>query len=163
MIADPGKVRLFRLGAHLSLCLAMVWLAVGCSRSDTPEVSLEKKVPLASLSTEKKGTPLRIGMGAMITPKEGYIYYKQLKDYLEEKLDRPIHLVDRENYDQVNKLLKSSYRGENWVEISPDLTTPIAVKTSKSKDSGCRCNRSPEVDGESFGINNASGWFTAAP
>lgn len=107
MTADPGNVRLFRLGALLLHCLAMVWLAVGCSRSDAPEVSLEKKVPLASLSSEKKGTPLRIGMGAMITPKEGYVYYSQLKEYLAGKLKMPVTLVDRENYDEMNKLLDS--------------------------------------------------------
>lgn len=79
----------------------------GCSDKNAKEVRLEQQHILKRASSASVRTPLRLGMGAMITPKEGYVYYKQLKDYLEEKFDRPIQLVDRENYDQVNKLLES--------------------------------------------------------
>jgi phosphonate transport system substrate-binding protein len=51
--------------------------------------------------------PLRIGMGAMITPKEGYVYYLQLKRYLEEKLHQPVQLIDRDSYKKINALLRS--------------------------------------------------------
>lgn len=88
-------------------CLALAWLAVGCTRSDAPEISLEKRVPLASLSSATKGASLRLGMGAMITPKEGYVYYSRLKDYLAGRLHVPVTLVDRENYEEMNKLLDS--------------------------------------------------------
>jgi len=39
-------------------------------------------------------------------------------------------------YHAANKLLRSSYRGENWVEISPDLTTndPSKLTTGKGGD-----------------------------
>lgn len=79
----------------------------GCSDRNAQEVRLDQQRVLKHVSSTSVRTPLRLGMGAMITPKEGYVYYKQLKDYLEEKFDRPIQLVDRENYDQVNKLLES--------------------------------------------------------
>jgi photosystem II stability/assembly factor-like uncharacterized protein len=36
-------------------------------------------------------------------------------------------------YHAANKLLKSSYRGENWVEISPDLTTNDKSKLTTGK------------------------------
>ncbi|RII27688.1 MAG: phosphate/phosphite/phosphonate ABC transporter substrate-binding protein [Geobacter sp.] len=95
-----------RLLCHLAI-LSLVTLTA-CSEKNAQEVRLDRQHVLKRASSASVRTPLRLGMGAMITPKEGYIYYKQLKDYLEEKLDQPIHLVDRENYDQVNKLLKSS-------------------------------------------------------
>lgn len=88
-------------------CLALTWLAVGCTRSDAPEISLEKRVPLERLSSATKGASLRLGMGAMITPKEGYVYYSRLKDYLAGQLKMPVTLVDRENYEEMNKLLDS--------------------------------------------------------
>jgi phosphonate transport system substrate-binding protein len=46
-------------------------------------------------------------MGAMITPKEGYVYYQRLQAYIEKKLGRPVQLVDRENYDEMNGLLET--------------------------------------------------------
>jgi len=98
------------LVARLSLChlaILSIMALTGCSDNNAKEVRLEQQHTLKRASSASVRTPLRLGMGAMITPKEGYVYYKQLKDYLEEKFDRPIQLVDRENYDQVNKLLES--------------------------------------------------------
>jgi phosphonate transport system substrate-binding protein len=46
-------------------------------------------------------------MGAMITPKDGYIYYQRLQKYIEKKLGQPVQLVDRGNYDEMNGLLES--------------------------------------------------------
>jgi phosphonate transport system substrate-binding protein len=46
-------------------------------------------------------------MGAMITPKDGYVYYQRLQGYIEKKLGVPVQLVDRENYDEMNGLLES--------------------------------------------------------
>ena len=107
MVAELLSIRVCRVVMLLLGCLALAWLAVGCSRSDTPEVSLEKRVPLENLSAAKKDTPLRIGMGAMITPKEGYVFYSRLKEYLASQLNMPVTLVDRENYEEMNKLLDS--------------------------------------------------------
>ncbi|HEY5974562.1 MAG TPA: phosphate/phosphite/phosphonate ABC transporter substrate-binding protein [Geobacteraceae bacterium] len=106
MVAALQNLRVFRLMLLLP-CLALAWSAVGCSRSDRPEISLEGRVPFADSSSVKRGTPLRIGMGAMITPKEGYVYYSRLKDYLAGKLNMPVTLVDRENYEEMNYLLDS--------------------------------------------------------
>ncbi len=58
-------------------------------------------------SAASQHPPLRIGMGAMVTPKEGYVYYLQLKRYLEEKLHQPVQLIDRDSYKKINALLRS--------------------------------------------------------
>lgn len=76
--------------------LMITWLLAGLA-SGTPE-----NRPAAS-----QQPPLRIGMGAMITPKEGYVYYLQLKRYLEEKLHQPVQLIDRDSYKKINALLRS--------------------------------------------------------
>lgn len=89
------------------LLLTALLLAVmsGCSRSDTPQIDLNKKSPLATPATGPATTGLRIGMGAMLTPREGYVYYSQLKEYLARELQMPVSLVDRDNYAEMNKLL----------------------------------------------------------
>ncbi len=43
----------------------------------------------------------------MITPKEGFAYYQKLLHYLGDRLGRPVMLVDRRSYAEINALLKS--------------------------------------------------------
>jgi phosphonate transport system substrate-binding protein len=71
------------------------------------KVNLKQVDPTGKVSSASLAKPLRIGMGAMLTPKEGYIYYQRLQAYLAKKLNRPVQLVDRANYDEINELLGS--------------------------------------------------------
>ena len=95
--------------AKLSIILlsALVSAAglTGCSREEPVEVRLDRTTAMAPMSTAKGPEPLRLGMGAMITPKEGYVYYYQLKEFLARKIGRPIELVDRDNYSEIDKML----------------------------------------------------------
>ena len=89
----------------LSTLVSVAGLA-GCNREKPAEVHLDRRIAQAPMSTAKGPKPLRLGMGAMITPKEGYVYYYQLKEYLAEKIGRPIDLVDRDNYTEIDKMLE---------------------------------------------------------
>lgn len=101
----------------LILILAMglaglIFLGItGCEERDANKyVDLEKGETLALAGEKKlslKGNPLRIAIGSMITPREGYVYYKKLLDYIEERIGRPVKYVDRDNYSEVNSLLKT--------------------------------------------------------
>jgi phosphonate transport system substrate-binding protein len=42
----------------------------------------------------------------MITPKEGFAYYRKFLDYLGEHLGRHVQLVDRENYAEINQMIR---------------------------------------------------------
>jgi len=64
--------------------------------------------PVPDIPTAAATTPLRLGIGSMITPKEGYVFYQQLGRYIEQRLQRPVQLVDRGTYDAFNKLLQES-------------------------------------------------------
>ena len=90
------------------LCLAaFLLLLVSCNKQE-PSQSLPRTTPpvQASLpSTANK--PFRIGMGAMITPREGFIYYNQLREYIEKRFGQPVQLVDRLNYSETNRLLET--------------------------------------------------------
>ncbi len=97
--------KMFALGF---ICLMLVGIA-GCSKDEEKPVKInfEKR----EISKEKATLPekkfLRIAVGSMITPKEGFAYYQQLLNYIEERLGRPVKFVDRESYVEVNNLLKS--------------------------------------------------------
>ena len=86
--------------------LASVAGLAGCTREEPVEVRLDRRVALATMSSTTGPKPLRLGMGSMITPKEGYVYYYQLKEYLAQKIGRPIELVDRDSYTEIDRMLE---------------------------------------------------------
>jgi len=91
-----------------SILAALGLLLCGaCEREQTVQISLKSGPPAVEPAQPARQTPLRIGMGAMITPKDGYVYYQRLQHYIEKKLGMPVQLVDRENYDEMNGLLES--------------------------------------------------------
>lgn len=53
------------------------------------------------------GEPVKIGVAAMISPKETVKYYKQMIDFVGTKLGSPMEMVQRENYDEMDKMLES--------------------------------------------------------
>ena len=90
------------------LTFALVFAGyAGCIREEKAKrISLENR----ELEPDKESSPrksIRFAVGAMITPKEGFGYYRQLLDYLGERLDRRVELVDRDSYAEVNDLIGS--------------------------------------------------------
>lgn len=90
----------------LLVCLlAVVLLAfLGCAGEKTEKVKL--KGPKLKEEAERE-KPVRIAIGSMISPKETFTYYNQILDYVSKKLDRPVELVHRETYQEVNDLLEA--------------------------------------------------------
>lgn len=90
-------------------CTVLFSLATACSPGDQQpvKVNLTPTTPIATTPASKPAKPLRIGMGGIITPKEGYRYYQQLQGYLAQQLGQPVQLVDRANYEELNRLLQS--------------------------------------------------------
>lgn len=100
---DPFNT--LNLFSAIILASLLALTVAGCTRSDVSDTSQEKQAPLAAPSVTSQKTELRIGMGAMVTPEQGYLYYSRLKEYLEKELQIPVRLVDRNNYAKINELL----------------------------------------------------------
>ena len=63
---------------------------ISCSRKQEPKkISLEEDIALEAEEVLPEKNPIRIAIGSMITPREGYAYYKQLLDYIGEKSGSP--------------------------------------------------------------------------
>lgn len=93
---------------YILLTCGLLLTCTACNRTEPPlQVSLKTEETGKATDPPQKRPPLRIGMGAMITPKDGYVYYQRLHGYIEKKLGQPVQLVDRGNYDEMNKLLES--------------------------------------------------------
>ncbi len=93
----------------LQICIALLlMLSSSCTESDnTRKVDLSKKADITEKSISAKGSSLRIAIGGMITPREGFAYYRMLLDYVQDRLGLHVWLMDRENYAEINSLLKS--------------------------------------------------------
>jgi len=80
----------------------------GCDRpKDTPQISLKQKVSVTP-ATREDLTPgsIKIAVAAIISPKETFQSYRDLLDYISEQLGRPIQLVQRKTYQEVNDLIE---------------------------------------------------------
>lgn len=95
-------------GRILILILIILGLTIvyGCRNDQPREINLEKREPSKTVQRQPAEKPLRIVVGGMITPREGFAYYRRLLDYIGEKIDRHVQLVDRESYAEVNELLR---------------------------------------------------------
>jgi phosphonate transport system substrate-binding protein len=86
---------------------ALVLLLVsGCGSGESPKkVSLETREATEVPGPAEKNA-LRFAVGAMLVPREGFQYYRQLLKYLGDEIGRPVKVVDRESYAEVNALLE---------------------------------------------------------
>jgi len=85
-----------------------LFCVTGCGPQEAvQEIDLSQREAVAPITPKTDGA-LRIAVGGMITPQEGYIYYREFLDYVGKKINRPIKLVDREGYAGINNLLETA-------------------------------------------------------
>lgn len=90
------------------LLFSIVFLIfAGCDNSgSSKKISLENRGGSQKQAQRTSAEGLHIAVGGMITPKEGFIYYKEFLDYIGEKIGRPVQFIDREKYDEVNAMIR---------------------------------------------------------
>lgn len=89
------------------LWLAALFLLTGCGGTgETAVINLSDRQPLPEPpATAVK--PLRVAVAAIISPRGTVDSYGPLLEYLQQELDRPVELVQRRTYGEVNDLLKN--------------------------------------------------------
>jgi phosphonate transport system substrate-binding protein len=92
------------IGAMLVfLCVTII----SSCKETAKEIDLDKRELSKTVQRNSPENSLRFAVGGMITPKEGFAYYRRLLNYVGEKLNRHVQLVDRESYAEVNELLRT--------------------------------------------------------
>ncbi|MFU8818593.1 MAG: phosphate/phosphite/phosphonate ABC transporter substrate-binding protein [Desulfurivibrio sp.] len=82
-------------------------LLLGCGDREEPQkINLGQKEPITHGAVPAEREILRVAVGGMITPKEGFAYYRQFLDYLGEKLAMQVQFIDREDYAEINRLIR---------------------------------------------------------
>ncbi len=129
---------------HGFLIVLALISASTCNRdTGVRTVDFEKKIP--AVRPEKaslKQPSLRVAVGAMVSPKETLIHYRNLLDYLADRLGREGELIQRKTYGEVNELIK---KGE--IDVAFICSGPYAMGKQKY---GFELLATPEVQGSHF-------------
>lgn len=83
--------------------------------------------------------PLKIGVASMITPVDAVKYYQEIIDYIGERINRPVQMVHRRTYDEMDSLLE---RGE--VKVAFICSAPYVKNRQKF---GIELLAAPSVNG----------------
>ena len=96
----------------------------GCGAdADTAVVDFSKTVAVNQPGDHRPPKPaLKVAVAAMISPKDTFTYYRQFLEYLGNKLDREIQLVQRKTYGEINTLF-----GEGEIDLGFICSGPYAA------------------------------------
>lgn len=96
------------LAQRFLIILTVIFMVIlpACSREEAQKVDLTRT---ETISRDKRVPPgtIRIAVGAMITPKEGFVYYREFLDYIGSELGQPVQYVDATSYEEINTKLES--------------------------------------------------------
>jgi phosphonate transport system substrate-binding protein len=128
------------------LCrVGITTLALGLMACTSPaqivDVRFSDVEPASAVEYSPNDTrPLRVAVAAVISPKGNVESYGELLNYLGRKLNRPVELVQRQTYAEVNDLIKSGY-----VDVGFVCTSAYVVG---QRDFGMELLVAPQVNGE---------------
>lgn len=120
-----------RLNAVLSAVLVIGLLGCGgCGRQgETRIIDFSDTVAVAKPQTSAPNQEsLRVAVAAMVSPKESFVYYRKLLDYMGNKLNKRVHLVQRKTYGEVNGLL-----GNGLIDLAFVCSGPYAAADKKKR------------------------------
>ena len=132
-----SKWRLFA-----ALTITTVMLLTGCmaTRAEPlPYVDLSQRQPLPATAAAQ-AVLLRVAVAAVVSPKGTAESYQPLLDYLSQKIDRPIELVQRRTYAEVNSLIELGQ-----VDVAFVCTSAYVIG---HRDFGMQLLAAPQVGGE---------------
>ena len=107
----PGSIYKWGWGLAIlvALCLGIVavWFTVNSSLAEElPYVDLSQREPLPAIAPAKV-VPLRLAVAAIFSPQGTVDSYSGLANYLGQKLNRPVELIQRRTYAEINELVKN--------------------------------------------------------
>jgi phosphonate transport system substrate-binding protein len=87
-------------------CALIMLIFSACAAHPEPYLDLNALTPITPQSAAEI-MPLRVAVSAVISPQGTVESYTPLLDYIAERLGRPVELVQRSTYAEVNKLLET--------------------------------------------------------
>lgn len=124
----------------LTLGVAAIWVTANSAQAEPIYyVDLNEREPLPAIAPHEI-VPLRLAVAAIISPEGTMESYSGLAAYLEDKVGRPVELIQRRTYAEANELIE---RGQ--VDLAFVCTSAYVDGHDKF---GMELLAAPEVDGE---------------
>jgi phosphonate transport system substrate-binding protein len=132
--------------ARLISCFffAILITVYGCDQDSTAVIVDFSKTTAVErpISPDPESARLRVAVAAIISPKETFVFYRQLLDYIGGKLGREIEFVQRKTYGEINELLS---RGQ--IDMAFICSGPYALGKEKY---GIELLATPQVQNSHF-------------
>ncbi|AOM83494.1 substrate-binding domain-containing protein [Salisediminibacterium beveridgei] len=96
-----------------SVMMLFIFLLAGCSNERDLDFITIKSEDVSEMSQEdiqirdNHEDIVNIAFASVVSPKETKSKYELLVDYIEEELERPVNVIRKQTYDEVNQLLKN--------------------------------------------------------
>ncbi len=99
-----------RFSLWLISILFLFCFSAGCERQENKpvKVSLSAGEHSEVVQEKEQGNTLRIAISAVISPKETFVLYKDLLNYISQKLGIQVELIQRQTYEEVNNLVRDN-------------------------------------------------------
>ncbi len=136
--STAGKSRSF-LGWLFLSALLLAGCFPSVRAAPLPYIDLDQREPLPAIAPAQV-RPLRIAVAAIISPQGTAESYDDLATYLSEKVDRPIELIQRRTYAEVNELV-----AQNQVDVAFVCTSAYVDGHDRF---GMELLVAPEIDGQ---------------
>lgn len=128
----------------LALLAGLAFLGLtGCGIAQAeplPYVDLSQRQPLPTPAVQV--TPLHVAVASVISPRGAVESYQPLLDYLSRRLNRPVELVQRRTYAEVNDLIK-----QGQIDLAFVCTSAYVIG---HREFGMELLAVPQVNGETI-------------
>jgi phosphonate transport system substrate-binding protein len=133
-----------RFFALLFLFAALCSFFSGCGGdSEYKRVDFSKTVAIDHPDTRSaRQSVLRVAVAAMISPKETFIYYRELLDFIGRNSGHSVQLIQRKTYEEINELFP-----KGQIDLAFICTGPFAASREKF---GFEALATPQVRGQPF-------------
>lgn len=91
------------------LLTALSFLVFSCEppHEKTVVVDFSDRISAGERAEPEEGPSLKMAIAAVVSPRETAVYYDEMMEYVGEKLDVPVEVVQRKTYREINDLLES--------------------------------------------------------
>jgi phosphonate transport system substrate-binding protein len=135
------KRNLFIFGLVIFAGLSFLYACGG--ETDMRVVDFSKTVAVdRPIISVPESAQLKVAVAAIISPKETFVYYRQLLDYIGQRMGREIQFIQRKTYGEINQLLA---RGQ--IDLAFICSGPYVVGKEKY---GFQLVATPEVQNSHF-------------
>ena len=110
--------RIKKMGQYFSWALTVlfiVFVLVGCQGAERLPIVSVKPMDhsLTNPQPMENQNVLRVGISSVLSPRETLANYQSLADYLQRKIGRPVQIIQRQSYQEINDLVR-----DNGVDVA---------------------------------------------